>query len=380
MEKHIRTTHVGSLPRSARLTDLLIRQELGDVVDSAELELQISRGVHEVLRHQVEAGVDIVSDGEQSKPGFQTYVAQRMTGFAGESRRRVATDFIKFPAYAEMMRTKIGRRAKVTNAPQAVADVTYHGEREALADCTRLRRELGEISVGHHAFVTAPSPGIIATTLLNAHYDSHERYLFTLAQEMRKEYEIIHKAGFILQVDAPDLAMERTVFFQDNSDAEFVSFVEMHVEAINKATADIPPAAMRVHCCWGNREGPHVDDIPLAKILPELLQLRAQTLSIELANPRHQHEYESIRAAQWPSDKTLIPGVIDSTTNYVEPAQVVANRILQAVAAVGDPARVIAGVDCGFGTFAGYEMVASDVVWAKLKALREGVDLAAKSL
>jgi 5-methyltetrahydropteroyltriglutamate--homocysteine methyltransferase len=279
-----------------------------------------------------------------------------------------------------MMRTKIGRRAKVTNAPQAVGDVTYHGEREALADCDRLRRELGEIGSGRVAFMTAPSPGIVATTLLNAHYDSHERYLFTLAQELRKEYEIIHKAGFILQVDAPDLAMERTVFFQDASDAEFVGFVEMHVEAINKATADIPPAAMRVHCCWGNREGPHVDDIPLAKILPELLQLRAEMLSIELANPRHQHEYESIRAAQWPADKTLIPGVIDSTTNYVEPAQVVANRILQAVTAVGDHARVIAGVDCGFGTFAGYEMVASDVVWAKLKALREGADLAAKSL
>ena len=186
MEKHIRTTHVGSLPRSARLTDLLIRQELGDAVDLAELEIDISKGVHEVLRHQVEAGVDIVSDGEQSKPGFQTYVAQRMTGFAGESKRRIATDFIKFPAYADMMRAKIGRRAKVTNAPQAVGDVTYHGEREALADCDRLRRELGETSVGHVAFVTVPSPGIIATTLLSAHYDSHERYLFTLAMEYRR--------------------------------------------------------------------------------------------------------------------------------------------------------------------------------------------------
>jgi 5-methyltetrahydropteroyltriglutamate--homocysteine methyltransferase len=380
MEKHIRTTHVGSLPRSAELTDLLIRGELGDVIDSAELQRQIARGVHDVIRHQVEAGVDIVSDGEQSKPGFQTYVAQRMTGFAGESKRRVTTDFVKFPAYAEMMKTRIGRRAKVTNAPQAVGEVTYHGEREALADCDRLRRELSEIGGGRVAFMTAPSPGIIATTLLNAHYDSHERYLFALAAEMRKEYELIHKAGFILQVDAPDLAMERTVFFQDKSDAEFVGFVEMHVDAINKATAGIPPAAMRVHCCWGNREGPHVDDIPLAKILPALLQLKAQMLSIELANPRHQHEYASIRAAQWPADKTLIPGVIDSTTNYVEPAQVVANRILEAVAAVRDHARIIAGVDCGFGTFAGYEMVASDVVWAKLKALREGADLAAKSL
>jgi 5-methyltetrahydropteroyltriglutamate--homocysteine methyltransferase len=380
MAKHIRTTHVGSLPRSARLTDLLIRHELGDVIDSGELEHQIARGVHEVLRHQVESGVDIVSDGEQSKPGFQTYVAQRMTGFGGESKRRVTNDVIKFPAWAEMMKTRIGRRAKVTNAPQAVGDVRYHGEREALADCDRLRRELGEIGGGRGAFMTAPSPGIIATTLLNAHYDSHERYLFTLAEEMRKEYDIIHKAGFILQVDAPDLAMERTVFFQDNSDSEFVGFVEMHVEAINRATANIPPSAMRVHCCWGNREGPHVDDIPLATILPKLLQLKAQMLSIELANPRHQHEYESIRTGKWPADKTLIPGVIDSTTNYVEPAQVVANRILQAVAAVEDPARVIAGVDCGFGTFAGYEMVASDVVWAKLKALREGADLAARSL
>lgn len=380
MGKHLRTTHVGSLPRRAKLTDLLIRQELGDAIDPAELESEISKGVHEVLRRQLEAGVDIVSDGEQSKPGFQTYVAQRMTGFAGESRRPIATDFTKFPAYAEMMKVKIGRRAKVTNAPQAVGEVRYHGEAGASADCDRLKRELAGTSGGRQAFVTAPSPGIIATTLLNAHYDSHERYLFTLAEEMRKEYRIIHDAGFILQVDAPDLAMERTVFFQDKSDAQFVRFVEMHVEAINKATADIPPAAVRVHCCWGNREGPHVDDIPLAKILPELLRLRAGMLSIELANPRHQHEHESIRNARWPSDKTLIPGVIDSTTNYVEPREVVASRILQAVSAVGDHARVIAGVDCGFSTFAGYEMVAADVVWAKLKALREGADLAARSL
>jgi len=378
--QRIRTTHVGSLPRGARLSDLLIRQELGEDISKEELRLEIERGVRDVVMRQVEAGVDMVSDGEQSKPGFQTYVAQRMSGFGGESRRPAASDFKAFPGYADVVRRRAMRRAKVSNAPAAIAAVRYEDLSAAREDCARLRACLDALPEAVEAFMPAPSPGIIATTLLNAHYESHEAYVFALAREIGKEYALIHAEGLVLQVDAPDLAMERSVLFQDKSEAEFLGIVELHVAALNSALAGIPPSAVRLHCCWGNRDGPHVDDIALGLILPLLYEARVGALSIEFANPRHQHEYAAIRAAPLPPDMLLIPGVIDSTTNYVEHPEVVANRLAEAVAAVGDRERVIAGVDCGFGTFAGYEMVAADVVWAKLRACREGADLATRRL
>jgi 5-methyltetrahydropteroyltriglutamate--homocysteine methyltransferase len=228
-------------------------------------------------------------------------------------------------------------------------------------------------------FMTAASPGIVATTMLNAHYDSHEAYVFALARQMRKEYELI-AADFVLQIDAPDLAMERTVLFQDKSAAEFLKIAETHVAALNEALAGIPRDRVRLHCCWGNYDGPHIHDIPLSEILPVLYQARVGALSLEFANPRHQHEYAALKRAKLPPELILLPGVIDSTTNYVEHPEVIANRICEAVDAVGDRSRVIASSDCGFGTFAGSELVAEDVVWAKLKSCREGADIATRRL
>jgi 5-methyltetrahydropteroyltriglutamate--homocysteine methyltransferase len=227
--------------------------------------------------------------------------------------------------------------------------------------------------------MTAASPGIVATTMLNAHYDSHEAYVFALARQMRKEYELI-AGDFVLQIDAPDLAMERTVLFQDKSAAEFIRIAETHVAALNEALAGIPRDRIRLHCCWGNYDGPHIHDIPLAEILPVLYQARVGALSLEFANPRHQHEYAALKKVKLPAELILLPGVIDSTTNYVEHPEVVANRICEAVDAVGDRSRVIASSDCGFGTFAGSELVAEDVVWAKLRSCREGADIASRRL
>jgi len=229
-------------------------------------------------------------------------------------------------------------------------------------------------------FLTAPSPGIVATTMMNAYYKSHEDYLMALARELRPEYRAIHAAGLVLQIDAPDLAMERTMTFQDLSEAEFLRVCELHVAAINTALEGIPRDRVRLHCCWGNWEGPHVHDIALAPILPILYQAHAAALTIEFANPRHQHEYQAVRAHPLPKDWLLIPGVIDTTTNFVEHPEVVARRIEEAVSVVGDRERVIASTDCGFGTFSGREWVAASIVWKKLASLRQGADLASKRL
>jgi 5-methyltetrahydropteroyltriglutamate--homocysteine methyltransferase len=254
-------------------------------------------------------------------------------------------------------------------------------------DTAAIAREIGRLETAIKAvpgfrecFMTAPSPGIISTTMFNAYYDSHETYLGALAREMSKEYRAIHQAGFILQIDSPDLAMDRSMFYRDLSDAAFVEAAETHVAALNKAIEGIPPDRVRLHCCWGNWEGPHLYDVPLETILPVLYQANVGAISVEFANPRHQHEYEAVRRNRPPENIVLIPGVIDSTTNIVEHPEVVARRVLEAVSAVGDRERVIAGGDCGFGTFTGREWVIEPVVWLKLKALREGSDLASSRL
>ena len=379
-DERILTTHVGSLPRNAALTDLLIRDEAGEAVDKAELARQSEAAVRHVVTEQAAAGVDIVNDGEQPRVGFQTYVAQRMKGFGGESKRPRSPDYTRFPVWAAQLARRFPRRAKITNAPQAVADVVYEDLTAAKDECRMFRAALDGLSKPPvEAFMTAASPGIIATTLLNAHYDSHEAYVFALARQMRKEYEMIAR-DFLLQIDAPDLAMERGVLFQGKSNAEFVKIAEMHVAAVNEALVNIPRECVRLHCCWGNYEGPHLHDIPMREILPVLYQAKVGGLSIEFANPRHQHEYAALKQAKLPDPFVLLPGVIDSLTNFVEHPEVVANRICEAVDAVGDRERVIASVDCGFGTFAGSEYVAEDVVWQKLKACREGADIATKRL
>jgi len=377
----ILTTHVGSLPRSATLTDLLIRQERDETIDEALLARETKAAVEDVVRQQIAAGVDIINDGEQPRVGFQTYVPQRMKGFGGASSRPMPTDYAEFPGFAKAMAARFTRRSKVRDAPQAVADVRYEDLTAAEQECA-LFEGASAGHAGHYVdrFMTAASPGIIATTMLNAHYDSHEKYVFALAREMKKEYELIVARGFVLQLDAPDLAMERVVLFQDKPLAEFLAVVEVHIAALNAALANIPRDRVRLHCCWGNWEGPHVHDVPVGEILPLLYQAKVGGLSLELANPRHQHEYAELKRQKLPAEMVLLPGVLDSTTNYVEHPEVVANRLCEAVDAVGDRTRVIASTDCGFGTFAGYEFVAADVVWAKLQAAAEGARIASKRL
>jgi 5-methyltetrahydropteroyltriglutamate--homocysteine methyltransferase len=374
----ILTTHVGSLPRNDTITDLLIRREAGEAIDPKTMSEELDRAVADVVQKQKESGIDSGNDGEQQRVAFQTYMAARMSGYGGESKRRVGKDFVEHPDLVATFGRRFVHRAKISNAPQAVGEVKYTDTGPIKDEIARFKKQAGGAFT--EQFMTAPSPGIVATTLMNAHYDSHEAYLDALAREIGKEYRAIHEAGLILQVDAPDLAMERVMMFQDQSDEEFVKTCELHLAAINKACEGIPRDRWRLHVCWGNWEGPHTYDIALAKVLPVFYQAAAGALSIEFANPRHQHEYAAFEKHPFPKDKILIPGVIESTSNFVEHPEVVASRLAQAVAAVGDRERVIASTDCGFGTFAGREWVAASIVWPKLKTMRDGADLASQRL
>lgn len=380
-EHRILTTHVGSLPRPPALRDLLVRQDRGEVVDGAALAREAEAAVRHVVRKQLEAGVDIGNDGEQPRVGFSTYPAKRMHGFGGESKRRLARDLAEHPDYAARLARQRAGGARVTDAPQAVAEVAYTDLAEAVAECELFQRCADAEPNGFaEAFMTAASPGVIATIMLDAYYGSHERYVRALAREMRKEYELIVARGFVLQLDCPDLAMERARFFQDEPLDRFLGAVALHVDAINEAVATIPPDRIRLHLCWGNYDGPHTHDVPLEPLLPIIYRARVGALSMPLASPRHQHELKAFRGHPLPEGMLFLPGVIDSTTNVVEHPEVVADRIAAAVATVGDRTRVLAGVDCGFGTFAGSQLVEESVVWTKLRALRQGADLATKRL
>jgi 5-methyltetrahydropteroyltriglutamate--homocysteine methyltransferase len=380
-ENRILTTHVGSLPRGERLTDLLIEDELHPTTDRTTLTAEIERRVAFVMQKQHAAGVDIANDGEQGRIGFQTYIPQRMTGFGGESKRPSPPEFTEFPLFAARLQARIPRTGKVFGAPQAIAPVKYEDISMTEGEIERSRRHAAtQRPPFAECFMTAPSPGIIATTMLNAHYDTHEAYVNALAREMRREYRAVADSGLVLQIDAPDLAMEKVFLFQNMSDAEYVRVCETHVSALNLALEGIPRDRVRLHVCWGNWEGPHVHDIALEPLLPVLYQAKVGGLSIEMANPRHQHEVAAIRRNKLPDEFVLLPGVIDSTSNFVEHPEVVAQRIELAVAAVGDRERVIASSDCGFGTFAGWEWVSEDVVWAKFHACRQGADLASARL
>ena len=375
------TTHVGSLPRSPRLTELLLRQERSEVVDEAELARQVETAVETVVRKQFEVGIDIGNDGEQPRVAFHTYVARRMRGFGGGWVRPVRRDVTEFPDFAAMWRARQQSTARPRQTPQAVAEVEYADLHDAEQECDLfLRYTEGQPQQFTERFMTAASPGIIATAMGNAYYDSHERYVFAVAKQMQKEYELIHAKGFILQLDCPDLAMERAMLFQDTPLQRFQEVVETHIAALNAAIANIPADRVRLHVCWGNSEGPHTHDVPLEAILPLLYQAKVGALSLELANPRHQHEYAVLKRYPLPDSMLFLPGVIDTTTNYVEHPEVVANRLCQAVDAVGDRSRVIASTDCGFGTYAGWNFVAESVVWAKLRTLAEGAAIASTRL
>ena len=380
-EARILTTHVGSLPRAPVLRDLLVQRDRGEPVDAAALDREAAAAVERVVAGQLDAGIDVINNGEQPRAGFSTYVAGRMRGFGGTSRRQLARDLIDFPDYADMLARRRRDAARIGDAPQAIAEVEYADLGPAAAECDGfLRATEGRAGRFVERFMTAASPGVITTILLSAHYRSHEDYVMALAREMRKEYRLIHERGLLLQVDCPDLAMERARFFQHDSLDRFVQMVDLHVRAINQATEGIPADRLRLHLCWGNYDGPHTHDVPLEAVLPVVLKARVGALSLPLANPRHQHEYRVLKQHRIPDGMLLLPGVIDTTTNYVEHPEVVADRILAAVDAVGDRTRVIASTDCGFGTFAGSEMVAHSVVWAKLAALSEGAALASRRL
>jgi 5-methyltetrahydropteroyltriglutamate--homocysteine methyltransferase len=378
---HILTTHTGSLPRGAELNDLLIAEEAGEKVDKAKLDRMIDQRVAHVMQKQREAGVDIANDGEQGRVGFQTYLPKRMSGFGGESKRPFGKEWVQLPLFTQKFMARIPKTGKVFGCPEAIADIKYIDKESIKNELARFKRHATEVKPPFaEMFFAEPSPGIVATTMLNAYYPTYEAYLDAIAREINYEYKAVVEAGFVLQIDAPDLAMERVLLFQDKTEAEYVKIVELHIATLNKALQGIPPDRVRLHVCWGNWEGPHIFDIGLEPLLQAFYQAKVGAIGIEFANARRQHEYAALKKHKFPDNMVLIPGVIDSKINLVEHPEVVAQRIESAVAAIGDRERVIAGVDCGFGTFAGWEWVAEDVVWLKLKTLREGADIASRRL
>jgi 5-methyltetrahydropteroyltriglutamate--homocysteine methyltransferase len=391
-ENRIITTHVGSLPRTERLDSMLVGRDHGKHVDPAEFEAEVDHALAYVVRRQLESGVDVGSDGEQPRVSYMTYVPNRMSGFSGVSKRKQLMDMVRFPKYAQMYskRTWSGTedQPKILNCPQATGKVRYDPElRDARFELDRFNLALaGNRAQGSflETFVTAISPGMISVVNLRAEdnpaYPSDRDYVLDVAREMKREYELIVSQGHLLQLDAPDLAMERQFMFQDRPLNEFLERVELHVEAINIALADIPREKVRLHVCFGNWDGPHIDDVDLEPILPLVYKAKGGGLSLSCANPRHQHEYKAVKRNKPPPEMALLPGVIDVTTNYLEHPEVVADRICQWVDAVGDRQRVIASTDCGFGSFAAFAFVAEDVCWAKLRMLTEGARLATKRL
>ena len=378
-DRRLLTTHVGSLPRPPALRDLLVRHDRGESVDPDALTREAEAAVRHVVARQLHAGIDVINDGEQPRVGFSTYPAKRMRGFGGQSKRPLSRDLLEHPDYAARLARQRAGAARIADAPQAVAEVAYTDLGEATAECDLFQRA---VDAGKYAeaFMTAASPGVIATIMLDAYYGSHERYVRALAREMKKEYALIVARGFVLQLDCPDLAMERARFFQDAPLDKFLEAVTLHVDAINEAIAGLPADRIRLHLCWGNYDGPHTHDVPLEPLLPIIYRARVGALSLPLASPRHQHELRAFRHHPLPDRMLFVPGVIDSTTNVVEHPEVVADRLVAAAAVVGDRSRVIAGVDCGFGTFAGSQLVEESVVWTKLRTLREGADLASRRL
>jgi 5-methyltetrahydropteroyltriglutamate--homocysteine methyltransferase len=372
MAPMIRTTHVGSLPRGPELVPLLLARDKGEPYDAEEFDRVVQAAVDDGVRKQVAAGVSIVSDGELGKVGYSTYVIERLSGFGGHTPRKPAKDLAEVPELAKKLSAIMGSQ-EFTRA-SAIGKVELVNLQPLHDDIRRFRTALDRHGAGVEAFMNSASPGLITAFQPNQFYPSHEAYLADLAEAMRPEYEAIVAAGFALQLDCPDLAMSRHTGYQDMSDAEFLKAIEANIEALNAATANIAPEAMRMHVCWGNYEGPHDHDIPLEKIIGVVLKARPATILFEAANPRHEHEWIVWKAADL-AGKILAPGLIDSCSNYVETAELIAQRIERFASFVGKD-RVIASSDCGFGTFAGYGKIDPAVAWKKLAALREGADIA----
>ena len=368
----IDTTHVGSLPRGPELVPLLLARDHGEAYDAAEFDRLVQAAVDDAVRKQVEAGVSIVSDGELGKVGYSTYVIERLSGFGGHTPRKPARDLAEVPELAKKLSHIMG--AQEFTRASAIARVELVNLQPLHDDIRRFRAALDRHRNGVQAFMNSASPGLITAFQPNQYYPSHEAYLADLVEAMRPEYEAIVAAGFALQLDCPDLAMSRHTGYQDLSDAEFLAIAEANVEALNAATANIPPEKLRMHVCWGNYEGPHDYDIALEKIVGIILKARPATILFEAANPRHEHEWVVWKAADT-TGKILAPGLIDSCSNYIETEELVAQRIERFAGFVGKD-RVIASSDCGFGTFAGYGKIDPGVAWKKLRALRDGADIA----
>lgn len=368
----IRTTHVGSLPRGPELVPLLLARDKGEPYDAAEFDRLVQAAVDDAVQKQVAAGVSIVSDGELGKVGYSTYVIERLSGFGGHSPRKPALDLAQVPELAQKLSHIMG--AQEFTRASAIAKVELVTLEPLHDDIRRFRAALDKHGNGVSAFMNAASPGLITAFQPNQFYPSHEAYLADLVEAMRPEYEAIASAGFQLQLDCPDLAMSRHTGYQDMSEPEFLKTIAANVEALNAATANIAPEAMRMHVCWGNYEGPHDFDIPLEKIIEVVLAARPATILFEAANPRHEHEWIVWKAADT-DGKVLAPGLVDSCSNYIETPELIAQRIERFAGFVGKD-RVIASTDCGFGTFAGYGKIDPAVAWKKLAALREGADIA----
>jgi len=372
----ILTTHVGSLPRPQDVVDLLMAKEQGQPFDPALFERTMARAVDDVVRQQVTAGLDVVSDGETSKISYATYIKDRLSGFAGDHPRQIALDLQAFPEFRARMAVFAGKQSFKRQAcvgPIAVI------ERQSLQDDLRHLQAAVQRNAAHEAFMNAASPGVVAAFQPNEYYPTHEAYVEAIAAAMREEYEAIVAAGFLLQVDCPDLAMARHTGFQELSEAQFLDRAEYQVEALNEALRNVPATSLRMHLCWGNYEGPHTHDIPLEKVLPIVLKAKPAAILFEAANPRHAHEWSVWRTAKIPQDKILVPGLLTSTSNYVEHPELIAQRLCQFADIVGRE-RVIAGTDCGFGTFAGIGKMDAQISWLKLKSLVEGAERASRRL
>ncbi len=383
----ILTTHTGSLPRPPALTKLYATRSRGQPVDAAEIERIGHAALQEVVPKQIEAGIDIGNNGEQQREGFFLHVRHRMTGFGGTWKRWPRADVEHYPIFKRALEQQNAMRDMVSNfaPPKVLGEINYVGAAEAMRECTDFRNVLDRRKRAGargfaEAFLTAPSPGIVVAAIRNEYYDTEDAYLAAVGRALQVEYETIFAQGFLLQLDCPDLALEHHISFQDRPLSEFLDFVERVVATINDALRNIPHEKVRMHVCWGNYEGPHDRDVALATILPLIARMNVGALVLPFANPRHAHEVHCLEARSITDNQIVVAGVIDSTTNFVEHPEVVAERIERVVKAVGDPTRVIAGTDCGFDTAAGAGRVAEDVVWAKLASLSEGARIASERL
>jgi 5-methyltetrahydropteroyltriglutamate--homocysteine methyltransferase len=373
--ERVRTTHVGSLPRPQDVVDQVFAQDRGEGFDADEFDRVIGAAVRDVVRKQVECGVDVVSDGEMSKIGYATYIRHRLSGFElGDVPRATPADLDAYPRFRDRLAAE-GATAKYLR-PICRGPIAYENREPLERDLERFR-SAREAEGADGAFMNAPSPGIIALFQPNEHYPSTEEYLGAIAEAMKTEYEGIVESGILLQIDAPDLAMGRHIMYRDRSDEEFVASAEAHIEALNRALREVPSDRVRLHVCWGNYEGPHHLDIGVEKIIHLILEAKPATILFEASNPRHAHEWTVWREADIPDDKVLAPGVLDTTTNFIEHPKLVAERILRFAEIVG-PERVLAGTDCGFGTWAGFGPIDPDICWAKLRSLAEGAALASQ--